>query len=67
MYTDSRCLFDVINKCSQTQVRSLKIDLQAWRNLYKSYEISNVDFIRGPCNPTDGMIKPFRIDPPNDF
>ncbi len=57
MYTDSKSLFDVMSKCSRTQGRGLMIDLQAVRDAYKSHEISNVGFIRGPENPADGMTK----------
>ncbi len=67
MYTDSNSLFDVITKCSQTQERRLMIDLQAVRDAYKTHEISNVGFIRGPNNPADGMTKPFKCNPLNNL
>ena len=67
MYTDSKSLFDVITKCSQTQERRLIIDLQAVRDAYKTHETSNVGFIHGPNNPADGMIKPFKCDPLNNY
>lgn len=57
MHTDSKSLFDVRTKCSQTQERRLVIDLQAVRNAYALQEISNVGFIRRPENPADGLTK----------
>ena len=58
MFTDSKSLFDVITKSSQTQERRLMIDLQAVRNAYTTHEISNVGFLRSEENPADGMTKP---------
>ncbi len=67
IYTDSKGLFDVITKCSQTQERRIMIDLQAVQGAYKSHETSNVSFIRGPNNPADGMTKPFECTPSHDL
>ena len=67
MYTDSKSLFDIITKCSQTQQRRLLSNLQAIRYAYKTHEISNVGFIRSPNNPADGMTKPFKCDPLNNL
>ena len=58
IYTNSRSLFDLLNKCSQTQERRLMIDLQGVWDAYKSQDISNFGFIRGPNNPADGMTRP---------
>ena len=57
MFTDSKSLFDIITKCSNTSERRLMIDLQAVRDAYQSYEISNVGFLRGPNNPADALTK----------
>ena len=57
IFTDSKSLFDVITKCSQTQERRLRIDLQAVCDAYAVRDISNVGFIRGPNNPADGLTK----------
>ena len=42
IYTNSRSLFDVLTKCSQTQERRLMIYLQGVWDAYKSQEISNI-------------------------
>lgn len=55
--TDSKSLFDIITKCSQTKERRLIIDLQSVRDVYACHEITNIGFIRGPKNPADDMIK----------
>ncbi len=64
---DSKSLFDVITKCSQTQERRLMIDLPTVRDACKSHEISNVVFIQGPENPADGMAKALKCLPLNNF
>ncbi len=46
-----------MKKCSQTQERRIIIDLHAVRDVYAVHEISNIDFIRGPNNPADGLTK----------
>ncbi len=38
------------------------IDLHPVLDAYKSHEISNIGFIRGPNNLADGMTKPFKCD-----
>ena len=43
------------------------IDLQAVRDAYKTHDISNVGFIRGPNNPAYGMAKPFECNPHNNL
>ena len=57
MYTDSKSLFDILTKCSNTTERRLMIDLQSVRNAYENHEISNIGFLRGPNNPADGLTK----------
>ena len=58
MLTDSKSLFDVITKCSNTSERRLMIDVDAVRTAYLKHEISNFGFLRGPNNPADGLTKP---------
>ncbi len=43
------------------------IDVQAVHDTYKSQEISNVDFIRGPNNPANRMTKPSKCTPLHDL
>ena len=42
--TDSKILFDVITKFSNTSERRLMNDLSAVKNDYSSHEISNIGF-----------------------
>ena len=57
MLTDSKSLFDVITKCSQTTEKRLMIDISVVREAYEENEISNVGFIRTDQNPADAMTK----------
>ena len=57
MLTDSKQMFDVITKASQTTERRLMIDIVATREAYNNYEISNVGLIATEYNPADGLTK----------
>ncbi len=57
IFTDSKKLFDVITKCSQTQEGRLRADLQSSRDAYAVHDISNVGFIRSPDISADGLTK----------
>lgn len=57
MFTDSKSLFDVFTKCSQTKERRLMIDLQAVRDAYSRHQITNIGHVCGRNNPADEMTK----------
>ena len=57
MMTDSKSLFDVIIKCSDTTEKSLLIDLFAVREGYRRQDISNIGHIRSEFNPADSFTK----------
>ncbi len=63
MFIDSKSLFDVITKCSQTQERHLMIYLRAVRDAYQCHMISNTGFVRGPNNIADEMTKLGNCEP----
>lgn len=50
-----KILFDIVTKCSRSEEQRLMIDLQALGDAYAEHEISDVEFVRGPQNPADGM------------
>ncbi len=56
-FTASKSLFDVIKKCSNTQESRLMIDVQAVRDAYAVYDISNMGFILGPNNPAEDVTE----------
>lgn len=57
MFTDSKSLFDIITKYSDTTEKRLQIDLSSVREGYKSQEISDIAFIRSQFNPADALTK----------
>ena len=57
MLSDSKSLFDVITKCSQTTEKRLMIDILVVREAYEDNKISNVGFIRTDQNSADAMTK----------
>lgn len=62
MYTDSKSLFDIIAKCSNTAEKRFQIDLAAVEKGYGSQEISDIAFIRSEYNPADALTKVTRSD-----
>ena len=57
MLTDSKSIFDVITKCSQTTENPLMIDISFVREASEENEISNVGFIKTDQNPADALTK----------
>ena len=57
MLTDSKSLFDIITKCSQTTEKRLMIDIAIVKEAYEYNEICNVGFVRTDQNPADAMTK----------
>lgn len=57
MFTDSKCLFDVITKNTTTTEKRLMIDVQTIREAYEKMEISDVGWIRSEQNPADALTK----------
>ena len=57
MLTDSKCLFDIITKQSETTEKRLEIDVKAVREGYNAFEISDIGFIRSANNPADALTK----------
>ena len=66
IHTDSKSLFEVTTKFSETQERLLMIDLQAAHDACKCHQISNVSFIRWPNNPANAMNKRSKCTPLHD-
>ena len=62
MMTDSRSLFDVIVRNSNTSERRLMIDIKDVRESYESQKISNVGFVRSEDNPADAFTKSKHCD-----
>lgn len=57
MLTDSKSLFDVITKSSNTSERRLMTDIHSVREAYNKFEISDIGFIRTHNNPADAFTK----------
>lgn len=57
MFTDSKSLFDVITKYSDTTEKRLQIDLSSIREGYNCQDISHIAFIRRQHNPADSLTK----------
>lgn len=57
IFTDSKCLFDVITKHTTTTEKRLMIDIKAVREAYERMEISDVGWIRSKDNPADALTK----------
>lgn len=57
LYTDSKCLFDVITKNTTTVEKRLIIDLQSARESYEKMEISDIAKIPSKANPADALTK----------
>ena len=57
MLTDSKQMFDVITKASQTTEKRLLIDIAAAREAYNRHEISNVGLVLSGDNVADGLTK----------
>ena len=57
LFTDSKCLFDVISKGSRTSEKRMMIDIAAAREGFKRKEISDIGFVRSSNNIADGLTK----------
>lgn len=57
MFTDSKQLFEVITRASNTTENHLMIDFAAASETYNTFEISNVGLVAGTDNPADGLTK----------
>lgn len=57
LFTDSKRLFVIITKNTQSYNRRLMVDLHAVRLAYACHEIRNIGWVRGPKNTADGMTK----------
>ncbi len=60
LYTDNRCLFDVISKGLKTAERRLMLDIAVSRQAFRSREISDIGFLRSHHNLADGFTKPMQ-------
>ena len=56
-YSNSKSLFDIITKCSNTAEKRLLIDVKAVREAYENFEVSDVGFLRSDQNPADSFTK----------
>lgn len=57
MLTDSKCLFDVITKCSTCREKRLLIDIAVVKEAYQKQEISQVGHVFSDQNPADALTK----------
>jgi hypothetical protein len=57
MYTDSKCLFDVLTKGSTTAERRLQIDIAMARESFQRNWIANVALVPSAENLADGLTK----------
>ena len=57
LLTDSKLLFDIIQKRSQTSKMRMMLDIAAAGQGYKSNEISNIGFVRSSKKLSDGAPK----------
>ena len=57
LFTDSKCLFDVIAKGSRTSEKRTMRDIAVAREAFKKNKISNIGFIRSSRNIADGLTK----------
>ncbi len=58
LFTDSKCLFDVISEGSRTPEKRMMLDIAAAREGFKSKAICNIGFVRNSNNIADGLTKP---------
>eukprot|EP00737_Agarophyton_chilense_P000247 gb/GEZJ01000282.1/.p1 GENE.gb/GEZJ01000282.1/~~gb/GEZJ01000282.1/.p1 ORF type:complete len:768 (+),score=79.54 gb/GEZJ01000282.1/:1785-4088(+) len=57
LFTDSKCLFDVISKGSRTAEMRMMLDIAAARQGFKDKIISDIGFVRSSQNVADGLTK----------
>ena len=55
--TDSKSLYECLVKLGTTREKRLMIDLMCLRQSYERREITHICWIKGDCNPADGMTK----------
>ncbi len=60
LFTDSKCLFDIISKGSRTSEKRLMLDVAAAREGFQSKLISDIGFVRSSHNLADGLTKPIQ-------
>lgn len=61
-FVDSRTLFNVVTKNSNTAERRLQIDIFALRESYKNGELKRIGWIKGNENPADVLTKELLSD-----
>lgn len=57
LFTDSKCLFDVIWKGSRTSEKRIMLDIAAAREGFCDKTISDIGFVRSNHNIADGLTK----------
>lgn len=57
LFTDSKCLFDVISKGSRTSEKRLMLDIAVAREQFRVSDVSDICLVRSAANLADGLTK----------